>query len=283
MKPKLRVQQYDSAASFLRNSSKFLIQNETMNNLFWEVTKNWQFGKKINWAGSVFQNHKIGLSAIWMKTGYILLSRGKAEAIKRLVDYGRAKQWEVKGIMGAGEIVEKFSSRWDEKSELSRKNFTKRFIIYESTRPYNAKITEKSGNLELVQASEFEWPRIRLWAANFAQEASPVLNREATIMMAKSMLKNKNLYLLKNGIQSLGMAGFGRNTPNRMVINMVFTPPEFRGKKYASHLVSLMIKKAQKNGFSHTLLFSDYLEQKNLYQTIGYKPVGEFCEMKLFK
>ena len=35
-------------------------------------------------------------------------------------------------------------------------------------------------------------------AANFAQEASPALNREATIMMAKSMLKNKNLYLLKN-------------------------------------------------------------------------------------
>jgi hypothetical protein len=46
VKPKLRVQQYDSAASFLRNSSKFLIQNETMNNLFWEVTKNWPFGKK---------------------------------------------------------------------------------------------------------------------------------------------------------------------------------------------------------------------------------------------
>jgi hypothetical protein len=104
VKPKLRVQQYDSAASFLRNSSKFLIQNETMNNLFWEVTKNWQFGKKINWAGSVFQNHKIGLSAIWMKTGYILLSKGKAEAIKRLVDYGRAKQWEIKGIMGAEKL-----------------------------------------------------------------------------------------------------------------------------------------------------------------------------------
>jgi predicted GNAT family acetyltransferase len=185
--------------------------------------------------------------------------------------------------MGAGEIVEEFSSRWEEKSTLSSKNFTKRFIIYESTRAHNPKITEKSGNLELVQASELEWPRIRLWAANFAEEASPALNREATIMMAKSMLKNKNLYLLRNGIQSLAMAGFGRNTPNRMVINMVFTPPEFRGKKYASHLVSLMIKKAQKNGFSHTLLFSDYLEQKNLYQTIGCKPVGEFCEMKLFE
>jgi hypothetical protein len=224
VKPKLRVQQYDSAASFLRNSSKFLMQNETMNNLFWEVTKNWQFGKKINWAGSVFQNHKIGLSAIWMKTGYILLSKGKAEAIKRLVDYGRAKQWEIKGIMGVGEIVEEFSSRWEEKSTLSTKNFTKKFIIYESTRPYNAKITEKSGNLELVQASEFEWPRIRLWAANFAQEASPALNREATIMMAKSMLKNKNLYLLKNGIQSLGMAGFGRNTPNRMVMPLISFP-----------------------------------------------------------
>ena len=144
-----------------------------------------------------------------MKTGYILLSSGKTEVIQRLVDYGRAKHWEIKGIMGARETVEEFSSRWEEKSKLSTKNFTKRFIIYESIRAYNAKITKKSGNLELVQASEFEWPRIRLWAANFAQEASPALNREATIMMAKSMLKNKNLYLLKmesNPWEWLGLA-----------------------------------------------------------------------------
>ena len=114
-----------------------------MNNLFWEVTKYWQIGRKINWAGSVFQNHKIGLSAVWMKSGYVLLSNGKTKAIQRLVDYGRARQWEIKGIMGAGEIVEEFSARWEEKSKLSTKSFTKRFIIYESTRACNAKITEK--------------------------------------------------------------------------------------------------------------------------------------------
>ena len=105
-----------------------------MNNLFWEVTSNWQSGKKINWAGNVFLNHKIVLSAIHMASGYLLLSTGKSEAVERLVDYGRTKHWYTKGIMGARESVEEFSLRWQNKSEYSLGNLTKRFTIFQSFR-----------------------------------------------------------------------------------------------------------------------------------------------------
>ncbi len=252
-----------------------------MNNLFWEVTSNWQSGKKINWAGNVFLNHKIVLSAIHMASGYLLLSTGKSEAVERLVDYGSIKHWDIKGIMGARESVEEFSLRWQNKSEYSLGNLTKRFTIFQSFRIPEENSPLGDGTLEIVQAGELEWPRIRLWATIFADEANPALDRQAAIQMAKSMLKNKSLFLLKEGMQSLGMAGFGRNTPNCMVINMVFTPPELRGKKYASYLVSSMIIMAKKRGFSSCLLFSDYLKEKNLYQAIGFKVAGDFCEMKL--
>ncbi len=283
MKPKLKVQQYHSAASFLRNASKFLAQNENMNNLFWEVTFNWQSGKKIKWAGNVFLNHKIVLSAINMESGYVLLSTGKSEAVERLVDYGRTKHWDIKGIMGARESVEKFSLKWQNKGTYSAVNLTKRFTIFQSFRLPKENRPPDGGTLEIVQAGELEWPRIRLWATIFADEANPALDRQATILMAKSMLKNKCLYLLKEGMQSLGMAGFGRNTPNCMVINMVFTPPELRGRRYASYLVSSMVMMAKKRGFNSCLLFSDHLKEKNLYQAIGFEVAGDFCEMKLMR
>lgn len=276
MKPKVKVQQYPSASSFLRNSLGFLSQNESLNNIFWEVSKSWHAGKRVRWAGNIFRNGKVELSALYLPTNYILLSVGGALGVERLTRYGKAKKWNVSGVTGPRKVVAQFASLWD--GDLIKSKIAKRFIVFESGECNFHRFSNQG--LDLVKATEFEWPRIRLWAEEFANESNPSLDPQFTILMAKSMLKKNNLYVLKKGQQSMGMAGFGRETDKKIVINMVFVPRDLRRRKIASILVSSLFEVAYKRGFSNSLMFSDHLQNANLYEALGCIKIGEFDEIK---
>ena len=56
----MRVQIYNSLSRFLIKSEDFLLENEVVNNLFWEVLVESKKKKKVNqWAGNVMKEGKI--------------------------------------------------------------------------------------------------------------------------------------------------------------------------------------------------------------------------------
>jgi hypothetical protein len=74
----------------------------------------------------------------------------------------------------------------------------------------------------------------------------------------------------------VSIAGFGSPTPNGMRIGPVYTPPELRGRGYASALtaaVSLEILRTKRFCF----LFTDLANptSNSIYQRIGYRPVSD--------
>ena len=91
-----------------------------MNNLFWEVSKNWQTGKRVSWGGNIFRNGLVDLSALYLSTNYVLLSVGSTLGIEKLAKYGKAKKWKLSGITGPKEEALKFASRWEEERITSR-------------------------------------------------------------------------------------------------------------------------------------------------------------------
>jgi len=61
----MRVQTYNSLSRFLIKSEDFLLENEVVNNLFWELLAASNKMPKTNqWAGNVMNKGKIQLSAI---------------------------------------------------------------------------------------------------------------------------------------------------------------------------------------------------------------------------
>ena len=249
-----------------------------MNNLFWEVLKKWNDGKKIYWSGNLFRNHQVAMSAIITTSQYLLLSTGESSSLKRLVSYGKRKNWNLNGVTGPTSQAEIFARLWKNLQMEGSLAKSKDFEIFHSD-DSNSRLNLKKG-ISVQKATSFEWPRIRLWAIQFAHESNPQLDLHSSILMAKSMLNQQNLYLLRKEGNTLGMAGFGRFTPNRMIINMVFIPREFRRRGYASALTGSLIQKAQKSALSKCLLFSDYLKADNLYKQLGCESVGRFCEIK---
>lgn len=74
------------------------------------------------------------------------------------------------------------------------------------------------------------------------------------------------------------MAGFGRSTPNSLVINEVFVSKEMRGRGYGAKLIAGLMVEARKRKARNCILFSDYEGSRNLYESLGFRKVGRFSE-----
>ena len=270
-----KVQTYNDLASFFRNSAAFLKQAEFQNNLFWEMFN--KFGKtgKPAWVGNVFLDGRIAMSGLITPTGYLLLSDGESRSIERLVNYGKSKNWKIKGVTGPSDSAMVFRRKWLGAKSLS---FVpqKEFMIYDCPCTSNYKKLNAS-YLQVVEPRS--WPRVQAWTTIFANESSPPINASALLSVSSEMMKRGNLFILrKEGLGPCAMGGFGRSTPKSLVINEVFVPRELRGKGYGSELISGLIGEARHRGVANCILFSDFKGEKNLYDRLGFQKVVEFCE-----
>ena len=67
-------------------------------------------------------------------------------------------------------------------------------------------------------------------------------------------------------------------TPHGVRIGMVYTPPQFRGRGYASNCVAALTRRLLDSGRSFCFLFTDLANptSNKIYQAIGYRHVCDF-------
>lgn len=75
----------------------------------------------------------------------------------------------------------------------------------------------------------------------------------------------------------VSLAGFGSRTPNGIRVGPVYTPPELRGRGYASALVGRMTAALLEAGHRYCFLFTDLANptSNGIYQRIGYEAVTD--------
>jgi predicted GNAT family acetyltransferase len=62
----------------------------------------------------------------------------------------------------------------------------------------------------------------------------------------------------------------------------VYTPPEWRGKGYASACVAALSQLCLDSGYQFCMLYTDLANptSNSIYQKIGYQPIGESREYR---
>ncbi len=271
-----KIQAYGDLASFFRNSSDFLLEEEFANNLFWEVYRNFRENGKTAWSGNVFLKGKILLSGVIMPSGYLLLSSGTEDASLRLANYGKKKKWKIRGVTGPDQSATSFGREWL-KGRKESPVCKKEFMIYSTS---CLSFLEGRQPTELKVAESANWPRVQAWTTLFANESVPPLDCNALLSMSRAMMLKGNLFLLhKQGVGTCAMGGFGRSTPSSLVINEVFVPKELRGMRYGEDLIAGLVSQAKAREKSHCILFSDYRGRKNLYDRLGFEKTVKFCEL----
>ena len=89
-------------------------------------------------------------------------------------------------------------------------------------------------------------------------------------------LQQKSLFIWQDKVP-VSMAAFGGATPNGVKINAVYTPPEFRGRGYATSCVAALSQQLLSQGNKYCFLFTNLANpiSNHIYQKIGYQPVCE--------
>ena len=94
---------------------------------------------------------------------------------------------------------------------------------------------------------------------------------------AKQKLLAQELYLWIDK-EPVSMAGKSRPTPNGITINLGYTPPELRGRGYASSCVASLSQLQLDSGKQFCTLFTDLSNptSNSIYQKMGYKPICDY-------
>jgi RimJ/RimL family protein N-acetyltransferase len=83
----------------------------------------------------------------------------------------------------------------------------------------------------------------------------------------------------------VSFAAYGNPTPHGIRIAPVYTPPELRGRGYASACVAALSQFLLDAGRQQCYLYTDLANptSNKIYQAIGYRPVGDALEMRFMQ
>ena len=126
-------------------------------------------------------------------------------------------------------------------------------------------------------ATEVDLGTVAQWLNAFSAEAGVPANEERT----RDLVAGRRLLLWEDG-GPRSMAASCGDTPDGCRVGYVYTPPEWRGRGYASACVATLSRQILKGGRRFCFLYTDLSNPTSnaIYQRIGYEPVCDVVEYR---
>ncbi|MCW5872968.1 MAG: GNAT family N-acetyltransferase, partial [Candidatus Eremiobacteraeota bacterium] len=99
--------------------------------------------------------------------------------------------------------------------------------------------------------------------------------REAHRANAQRRIRAGMTYFWEVEGRPVSMAALARPSCNGVCVNLVYTPPEFRGRGYASAVTAAVSRQGLEQGYSFCCLYTDLSNpiSNSIYMKLGYEPV----------
>jgi uncharacterized protein len=123
----------------------------------------------------------------------------------------------------------------------------------------------------------------RAFAAEAMTESRAELDGAAQAVDHRLRGGDAGIALWEDGGEVVSLAGFGGPTPNGVRIGPVYTPPELRGRGYATSLVAALSQRLLDGGRRFCFLYTDLANptSNRIYARIGYEQVCDSAEIAL--
>lgn len=280
------IMTYHKASDFLLKTEKMLIQDEAANNLILGISlllKNSPERSKSKPYWTTFEDMAgIILVAMMTPPHQLLVYSNRervSEAAMLLVQDLHLNGWAVPGVLGAAKISEQVARAWQ---KVTGEGYAEgmRQRIYELREVKHPQ--SSPGDLRL--ATEDDRKLLTQWIYAFEKEALGVDNLINAHQAAKKKILYQEVYLWVDK-EPVCMAGKSRPTPNGITINFVYTPPELRGRGYASSCVASLSQLQLDSGKQFCTLFTDLSNptSNSIYQKMGYKPISDYNQYLFYK
>ena len=182
------------------------------------------------------------------------------------------------GVLGTTSIAAAFAAQWQAltgaTSEIAMKQ--RIYRLAQVTPP----TSPVSGGFR--SATEADIPTLAPWLTAFETECGvPANDAPEQYIRRKLTAPDNGLVVWEDGGQLVTMVGYGGPTPHSLRIGPVYTPPEARGRGYASACTAATSQQLLDAGWQFLTLFTDLANptSNHIYQTIGYAPV---CDVDMY-
>lgn len=134
----------------------------------------------------------------------------------------------------------------------------------------------------LRPATDADAGLVMAWYDAFHDEAVPDEAAPRLSHVERSITEG-SIYFWETEGRPVSLAAKGRRTAHGASIGPVYTPPELRGRGYASACVAALSQLILDEGKEFCTLFTDLANptSNHIYQQIGYRPVCDFAEFHL--
>ena len=181
------------------------------------------------------------------------------------------------GVLGPSEAAQHFAEAWAETTGA-----TARLASHERSFRLRTVIPPRSAPGSMRRAGPSDRAILTRWAEAFHVEALPGGPDGDYAAMADRWIRGvgRTAFLWEDGGKPVSLTGVGGLTPNGIRVGPVYTPPELRGRGYASNLVARASQLQLDTGRTFLFLFTDLANptSNKIYQAIGYEPVNDFDE-----
>lgn len=201
-----------------------------------------------------------------------LLAALPPEAAPAAADYLAAEALDLPGALGGPDTVAAFAERYAAVTGRA-------FAVNRDQGVYalTELVPPRPAPGALRPATGADWDLLRAWFEAFHVEVGlPIhdLDRQ------RPRVDEGMFWLWEDG-GPVSLAGCGGYTPNGARIGPVYTPPELRGRGYASAVTAGVTAELLGRGLASTFLYTDMANptSNKIYQAIGYRHVADVREV----
>jgi uncharacterized protein len=268
----VNAERFHDAARFLDETRAFLLQDEPRHNLVLGVADTLAsnpglYAEQAFWV--VREGDDVVACALRTPPHNLVLAQPRdEEALGVLAD---AIDDELPGVVGAVPEVDTFVELWD---ATPRVVFEQGVYALREVKP----VPDAPGRSR--EATEDDYDLVFDWFVAFANEAlhegePGTTEHERQIRGRLSPESYGGITLWEEGGMPVSLSGYGGRTPNGVRVGPVYTPPELRGRGYATSLVAQLSARLLREGRTFCFLYTDLSNRtaNAIYERIGYARV----------
>jgi predicted GNAT family acetyltransferase len=272
----VKVVRHKTAAEFLAKAGDWLEQAEAENNLILGIAAFFASCSGQVQAEPYFltaQDDDMVVAAALMTPPHrLLITRMPDPAVTLLAEHLLAERASVPGVLGPRECARLFAENW-----VGRTGSSSRLKMRERIYACESIISPMSSRGHLRTATLDDEPLLFEWAGEFCREAKIADETAYTQAQIPTTIARERLYVWDDG-EPVSMADLRRETAHGIAVSLVYTPPRWRNRGYASSCVASLTKRMLDDGKRFCCLFTDLANptSNSVYQRIGY---GEICDV----
>ncbi len=269
------VHRFSEPKAFLARAESFLRAEEAENVLMLGVCESAHFDDSC-YLAAVEEDGAVVACALRTPPHSALLTRADRRALELFAADLADKYRALPAVAGPEPAAGVFAGLWSALTGVAAQPAT-RMRVFEARRVVQPRIP--AGGFRV--ATEADLPTVARWTAAFTEEAG-LDDPSDPADVARERIRERSLFLWEDA-RPLSLAAWAGRTGRSVRVNFVYTPPEHRGRGYASACVASLTQRLLDEGFARCCLYTDLSNptSNKIYQAIGYRPVCDAAEYPL--